>query len=100
MPVEVARPEARPALPNPQPIETHDFKWDVIVLVPGGDGNLQVQRAPQTDRPQPYYAITPEAYEILSQNMAEILRWVKESNWRLKYYRGEGELDGNALPAQ
>lgn len=100
MPVEVERPESRPALPNPQPIETQPFTWDVIVLVPGGDGNLQVQRAPQTDRPQPYYAITPQEYEILARNMAEMLRWVKEAHWRLQYYRGEGSLDGNTVPAQ
>ena len=26
--------------------------------------------------------------------MADILRWVKEAQWRLDYYRGEGQLDG------
>jgi hypothetical protein len=98
--VEVERPESRPALPNPQPIETQTFKWDVLVLVPGGDGNIQVQRSPQITRPQPYYAITPQEYEILSRNMAEMLRWIKEAHWRLQYYRGDGGLDGNEVPTE
>ena len=27
--------------------------------------------------------------------MADILRWIKEAQWRLDYYRGEGQLDGH-----
>jgi hypothetical protein len=41
-----------------------------------------------------YYGLTPRQYEILAKNMADILRWVKEAEWRLQYYRGEGEIDG------
>jgi hypothetical protein len=41
-----------------------------------------------------YYGLTPEAYEVLSRNMADILRWVKESAWRLDYYQSDGGLDG------
>lgn len=80
---EVKQPDARPPLPNPKPIETSPFKWKVVTR----------DRLPEGDR-WVYYAITPQEYEVLSRNMAEMLRWVREAKWRLDYYRGEGELDG------
>ena len=100
-PVEASKPEARPALPNPQPIQTSPFKWNVLVVTKDDAGNWIVTNPPKNIRDtQPYYVITPEAYEVLARNMADIIRWVKEAQWRLDYYRGEGNLDGNKVPAQ
>jgi hypothetical protein len=79
----VDQPDARPSLPNPKPIETSSFRWKVITRDRLPEGEEWV-----------YYAITPQEYEVLSRNMADILRWVRETKWRLDYYRGEGELDG------
>jgi hypothetical protein len=93
--VETSKPDARPALPNPQPINTAPFKWQVFVVTKAEDGNVYVTtpESQKFDGTQAYYVITPEAYEVLARNMADILRWVKEAHWRLEYYRGEGELD-------
>jgi hypothetical protein len=79
----IEQPDTRPPLPNPKPIETSPFKWKVITPARLPEGTKWV-----------YYAITPAEYEILSRNMADILRWVREAKWRLDYYRGEGEIDG------
>lgn len=80
---EIKQPDARPPLPNPRPIETSTFKWKVVTR----------DRLPEGDR-WVYYAITPQEYEVLSRNMAEMLRWVREAQWRLEYYRGKGQIDG------
>lgn len=82
--VEVIRPPERPPIPNPQAIDTAPFDWLVITN----------DRLPASDI-WVYYGITPQNYEILSRNMADILRWIKEAQWRLDYYRGEGQLDGS-----
>ena len=82
--VEVDRPDARPAVPNPESIDTAPIKW--FVMTP--------ERLPTKDG-WVYYGLTPEQYEVLARNMADILRWVKETKWRLDYYRGEGQLDGH-----
>lgn len=44
-----------------------------------------------------YYALTPDQYETMSKNMSDILRWVREAQWRLDYYRGEGPTDGHGI---
>ncbi len=36
-----------------------------------------------------FFGLTPRAYEDLSFNMADVLRWVREAMWRLQYYRGD-----------
>jgi len=36
-------------------------------------------------------ALTARAYEALSRNMAELIRWIEEARWRLGYYRGEAD---------
>jgi hypothetical protein len=79
----VEKPQEKPPVPNPRPIETSPIEWFVITpdRLPNGENWV-------------YYGITPKQYETLSRNMADILRWVKEAQWRLQYYRGEGKLDG------
>lgn len=75
--MEIARP-SQPKLPPPEPIETLPLEWDVITNENAPEGEWV------------FFALTPEQYEVLSRNMAEILRWVKEAQWRLDYY---GETD-------
>lgn len=76
-PVEVERP-TKATLPAPQPIDIQPIEWNVITP----------ERVPEGE--WVYFALTPEQYETLSRNVAEILRWVKEAQWRLDYY---GEVD-------
>lgn len=61
-------------MPPPQPIEVQPVEWHV----------LTPDRVPEGE--WVYFGVTPEEYEILAKNMAEILRWVKEAQWRLDYY--------------
>ncbi len=77
-PVVVERPPERPPLPNPRPIEQRDLNWVVLTpgTLPGGDDWV-------------FFGVTPRDYEDMSLNQAEVLRFVRESMWRLRYYRGE-----------
>lgn len=81
--VEVERPRGIPALPDPQPIKTQPVTWKVLTRDRLPDGDSWV-----------YYALTTRQYERLSRNTADILRWVREAQWRLRYYRGRGQIDG------
>ena len=80
-PIDIEEPEARPPLPNPEPIDTQNFTFRVLTP------DMEVDRV--------YYAVTPEAYKTMARNMAEILRWVREAKWLLDYYRGEEEPNGS-----
>lgn len=79
-PVEVERPDDRPPLPNPQPIEQREVTWKVLTpeTLPKGDGWV-------------YFGVTPENYEDMALNHADVLRFTREAMWRLRYYRGELE---------
>ena len=74
---EVALPESRPVLPNPAPIKTHAFEWVVLT------------EKDRIKEGEAFIALTPKDYEDLSLTMADIIRWIKEANWRLRYYKGE-----------
>jgi hypothetical protein len=80
--IEVPKPDARPALPNPEPINTAPIEFKILTPETIPDGEYV------------YYGMNVRDYETLARNMADILRWVKDAKWRLDYYRGEGELDG------
>lgn len=67
--VTAERPDPRPPLPDPTPIETTDVDWKVIETPEG-----------------PMLALDQRQFENLSNNLAEILRWVREAAWRLHYY--------------
>lgn len=42
------------------------------------------------------FALSPGDYENLSVNMADILRWIREAQWQLNYYRDErGKYNGD-----
>lgn len=68
-------PDPTPALPNPDPIVTVDVTLEIMKpdRLPAGDEWVR-------------YGMTVEQYQNLSRNMAEILRWVREAQWRLDYY--------------
>lgn len=36
-----------------------------------------------------YFGLSVRDYEALSLNQADVLRWVQEAVWRLRYYSGE-----------
>ena len=76
-PVQIDLPDLTPNLPNPTPVRILDVDWKVITpeTLPVGEWV--------------YFALTPEDYEDLATNNAELLRYLKETGWLLRYYRGE-----------
>lgn len=84
---QIERPDRQnPAVPNPAPVDLNSVQFEVLTekTLPSTDGWV-------------YYGLTPKDYETLAKNMAEILRWVQEAQWRLDYYRGKaGPKDDNA----
>ena len=42
-----------------------------------------------------FFALTPQDYENLSTNFADVTRWITEAMWRLNYYRGEVKKEEN-----
>lgn len=63
--MELAQP-AKPQLPKPQPVKLTEVKWTV-----SDEGG---------------FCLGSTGYESLAKNNAELLRWVKEASWQLKYY--------------
>lgn len=85
-PIEVARPDPRPPVPDPAPVDLRDLRWTVVTpdRLPEGDDWSVI-------------GLTPRGYEALAHNQAELLRWMREAAWRLRYYRGELR-EGEATP--
>lgn len=83
--IEVERPVPRPPVPRPQPVDLSDIDWIVITpeTLPEGDAWV-------------IFGISPEDYERLSGNTAELLRWIREAGWRLDYY--EGKITATQIP--
>ena len=71
-------PPVRPNLPDPRPVDLSTFEFKVLT-----------EKTLPTEPGWVYYGITPEAYETMSRNTAELLRWIQEADWRLQYYKGE-----------
>lgn len=67
--LEAERPPERPPLPEPNPVELVPVDWTVVEA----DGVRLL-------------ALTPQQYENLTLNLAELLRWIQEAAWRLRYY--------------
>lgn len=84
--MELEKPPERPVLPNPQPIAIEDISWKVVTSKYQPEGPDWV-----------IIGVSAEDYKLLSNNMAEIRRWVTEAMHRLQYYRGELD-DGSAGP--
>lgn len=85
-PVEL--PPERPNVPDPSPVILQDIDW--VVVTP--------QTVPPMDIEWVFFALSPEDYELLALNQAELIRWISEAKWRLMYYRGELPL--SATPPQ
>lgn len=81
---DVPQPQ-RTLLPNPAPIKTLPVQFKVLTR-----NNL-----PQ-EGDWVYIALTPQNYENLSLINAEVLRWIEEAFWLLKYYRGEHDNDNTS----
>ena len=77
-PIEVDRPDPRPPIPNPEPVQQREVRWVILTpeTIPPGDGWV-------------FFALIPPDYEDLAFNMADLLRWIQGAAWRLDYYRGE-----------
>jgi DNA topoisomerase VI subunit B len=73
--VEIPKPP-RIILPAEEPITLQGVKWTVVQTKDGS-----------------FIALVPSEYEKLSLNMAEILRYVKDVNTQLEFYRKD-ESDG------
>lgn len=86
VPTEVERPPERSNVPDPNPVDLQEVDW--VVLTP--------DTVPPADTEWVFIGLTPEDYERLSLNQAELLRWITEARWRLRYYRGE--LPASATP--
>ena len=81
LPTRLEYPDPRPPLPHPEPVRQEVIEW--VVLTKTSDG------AETT-----YFALTPEDYEKLSRNTVDILRWMEEAMWRLRYYAEEVDDTG------
>lgn len=77
VPTELAQPDDKPNLPDPEPIQIYSIKWLVVTKdnLPTGDNWV-------------LYGITPQDYKNLSLILADTSRWAKESMWRINYYKG------------
>lgn len=75
VPLKIDRP-TKPTLPQPEPVQMLPVRWKVV--------NVQGE---------PYFALSPDQYENLSRNQAEIHRWVQEAFFQLQYYTEEGGSD-------
>lgn len=82
--VEVPRPPQVEVLPLPSPVTQQPLQWRVVTpsRIPAGKGWV-------------LFALTPEGYETLSRNTAEIIRWMTEASFQLKHYTG-GNNDGQS----
>jgi hypothetical protein len=71
--------------PLPDPVRLNDFEWKVLTiermkqLVKDYDEG----KAPRVV----YYAITPDGYEVLAENVALLKRYIKEQKAIIIYYR-------------
>ncbi len=80
--MQLERPQETPPLPNPRPIEQRDVEWKVLTPDTLPEGGNWV-----------FFGVTPRDYEDLALNQADVLRFVEEAMWRLRYYRGELPAD-------
>ena len=71
-PVTVHAPAAKANLPKPEQVRAMGVDWTAVQTE---DGLI--------------LGLTPEQFENLMTNLAEVLRWIHEAGWRLRYYGGE-----------
>lgn len=69
MPAEIPR-AATPNIPKPDPLQMRNVEF---IVVQTEDGNV--------------FALTPQEYKDLQLNLAEILRYAKEADAQIEFYR-------------
>ena len=82
MEIDVPRPVPRPSVPDPRPVDLLPVYWTIITpdTIPEGTEWSII-------------GLIPDQYEALSKNMAELLRWITEAGYRLRYYKGEISIE-------
>ena len=73
--------------PLPKPISWNTFEWKV--LTPEIMQNLldDLKAGDLTERDLVFYAITTDGYEDLTKNMARVIRFIKDQNTVIMYYK-------------
>jgi hypothetical protein len=85
--VEVPAPMYHPPLPNqivPMPVEWKVLTPDTMAIYLS---DLEKGEAPS----QAYYGLTNKGYENLSNNMAEVKRYIRQTLSILQYYREQDQ---------
>lgn len=80
-PVEVLHP------PLPDPLVWEEVKWKVLTVEQMREIVKKVDSGELTERDAVFFAVTPEGYESLSVNMAEIIRLIEGQKSVIMYYR-------------
>lgn len=71
--------------PSPEPVKMGQFRWKVLTP---DIAEAWVEDAKKGDTPgQVWYAISPKNYEVLSNNIAELKRYIKQQQAIIDYYR-------------
>ena len=80
---------AAPILPTVQPIEQHPIDWIIIT-----EDNLDdVLKKMETENKRiVFFAMTPEDYEILTMNAAEVRRYIQQQNAVLSAYKEYADM--------
>ena len=73
VPETIERP-ATVILPKPRPVDLADVEWVVV-----------------RDSTGRYIALTPEDFEALQLNLADVVRYIREANAQLDYYREQAK---------
>ena len=71
--------------PLPESVTWQEVKWKVLTpeMMQEYIDDVEAGEAPA----MAWYALTPEGYRALSENVGDIQRWIKQSNALLYYYR-------------
>lgn len=80
-PVEVLHP------PLPDAMVWEEVKWNVLTVEQMRDLVKRIDSGELRERDAVFFAVTPEGYESLSVNMAEIVRLIEGQKSVIIYYR-------------
>ncbi len=92
-PVHPVHPPESPFLRLPEPITTLDARWVVLTperaleafLGPEWRALLTPEQVAQVAAAEwVMLGVTPQGYENMARSLADILRWVEESQWQLQ----------------
>ena len=71
--------------PSPEPVIMGQFRWKVLTpdIAEKWIEDTKTVQAPS----QVWYSISPNNYEVLSNNIAELKRYIKQQKAIIEYYR-------------